>query len=116
MKDEQVGELRALLIDAIDGKSGKWDAEFKRTIFAALHDLCIQAVRSSPSEADQRDAARYRWIQRARYRWIQREIDIRGLPEMPEDVRNAIYNCDGNALDIAIDAAMSAQSDKEESK
>jgi hypothetical protein len=36
-----------------------------------------------------------------RYRWLQREVDIRGLTG---SVLRAITNCDGNALDAAIDA------------
>jgi len=48
----------------------------------------------------------------ARYRWLQRRVDIYGFLNMPDDILDAFYDFDGNKLDQAIDAAMSADSDR----
>jgi len=48
----------------------------------------------------------------ARYRWLQRRVDIYGFLDMPDDILDALYDFDGNKLDQAIDAAMSADSDR----
>ena len=75
--------------------------EHARTLERELNARC--------GEADQRDAARYRWL-----REPQEHSCVEFEQENEDGYTNTFYNVIRDELDDAIDAAMSAQSDIEE--
>ena len=94
----------ALGISTYEGANG-------RSIYELIAECRAKADRSG--EADQRDAARYRWL---------RDTDTAVVAWLDEDGphwsitgRNG-HNITRDKLDAAIDAAMSARNDTEESK
>lgn len=92
--------LEALAADERDG-AAKYHMSVAAKLLRGFH---AGVKRASPSEADQRDAARYRWL-RSAGEWDSPIVKL-GY----DDYEVA----QGEELDAAIDAAM--QSDKEESK
>ena len=87
------------------------ETEAAKWVLEAAHIL--RQVAHPSFEADQRDAARYRFIR-------DMQFGVKGAPQPPQDGGDwwgeVLGNTYGEAFTAVVDAAMSAQSDTEGSK
>ena len=101
--DVHIRKARAFLEGAAD--------QLEQADFCAT--TMLENSKTRPSEAVERDAARYRFIR-------DMQFGVKGAPQPPQDGGDwwgeVLGNTYGEAFTAVVDAAMSAQSDTEESK